>query len=94
MVPEETISIEVVYALSVEQIVVCVSVPAGSTVGRAVEQSGLEARFPECAHAPVGIYGRIVDREVILREGDRIEIYRKLVADPKLARRRRAARGS
>jgi putative ubiquitin-RnfH superfamily antitoxin RatB of RatAB toxin-antitoxin module len=93
MAREETISIEVVYALSAEQVVVCLSVPVGSTVRHAVEVSGLTVRFPECAHAPVGIYGRVVDRDALLRDGDRVEIYRKLVADPKQARRRRAARG-
>ena len=94
MAPEGTISIEVVYAVSAEQFVVALSVPVGSTVRDAVERSGLLARIPECAHAPVGIFGRVVGRDVVLRDGDRVEIYRKLVADPKLARRRRAARSS
>ena len=66
-------------------------VTLGSTVARAVRESGVLERFPEIdlRRAKLGIFGRRVGLQHVLREGDRIEIYRELVADPKSARRNR-----
>jgi putative ubiquitin-RnfH superfamily antitoxin RatB of RatAB toxin-antitoxin module len=95
MALEATIAIEVVYALPEEQIVVPLSVPSGSTVALVLERSGLLKRFPVLADAShIGIYGRVVARETPVKEGDRIEIYRPLIADPKEARRLRAGRST
>lgn len=83
--------VEVVYALADEQIVVRLALPEGATAADAVERSGLPARFPEiAAGAKLGIYGRIAAADTRLADGDRVEIYRPLIADPKQARRRRA----
>jgi putative ubiquitin-RnfH superfamily antitoxin RatB of RatAB toxin-antitoxin module len=91
MAPELTI--EVVYALPEQQTVVSLSVPDGTTVARALELSGVLERLPAGFRAyGVGIYGRVVSSETRLTHGDRIEIYRPLVMDPKQARRRRAER--
>jgi putative ubiquitin-RnfH superfamily antitoxin RatB of RatAB toxin-antitoxin module len=66
----------------------------GSTVADALAESRLASRHPELdlARAPVGVFGRRVERDRILVDGDRVEIYRPLLADPKAARRRRARR--
>ena len=89
-----TIRVNVVYALPDRAIEVALTLPAGATVGEALVRSGLAARHPELdlARCPVGIFGRRSGRQKALADGDRIEIYRPLVAEPKDARRRRAQR--
>lgn len=89
MALENTLAVEVVYALSERQVVVSVNVAPGTTVGEAIELARLRADFGEAGDSPVGIYGRVVGRDTLLREGDRVEIYRPLIADAKQARRRR-----
>lgn len=91
---ESAIAVEVAYALPSEQTVIALTVPHGTTVHDAIALSGLAGRYPEVAapDASVGIHGRVVPRDTVLNDGDRVEIYRPLVADPKSARRRRAAR--
>ena len=93
MEADREIAIEVVYALPDRQDVVPLLVPAGTTVKAAIGLSGLAKRHPEIAGETMatGIYGRSVPGETVLSAGDRVEIYRPLLADPKLARRRRAA---
>lgn len=73
---------------------VALALPAGATVADALAGSRLASRHPEIdlARSPVGIFGRRVARDRVLADGDRVEIYRRLVADPKEARRRRARR--
>jgi len=93
MGPEPRIAVELVYALPDAQEVISLEVARGTTVAHAIDLSGLSARHgvsPTLAH--VGIYGRRVAPHTVLRDGDRVEVYRALVADPKQARRRRAAR--
>ena len=87
------ITVTVVYALPGATTEVEVRVAAGATVAEAIERSGLAARLPgaDIAGAPVGIFGKRVRRDTLLGDGDRIELYRRLIADPKAARRRRAA---
>ncbi len=86
--------IEVVYALPLDQQLVTLELPEGATVGDAMRCSGLLERYPEITGAalPVGIWGRLVSVDAMLRDQDRVEIYRALTADPKEVRRRRAAR--
>ena len=67
-------------------------VGARTTVRQAIKRSGILSRFPEIelAHGRVGIFGRPVRLDALLNDGDRVEIYRALIADPKEARRGRA----
>ena len=94
--PEQPITVEVVYALPHEQDVVTLTLESGATVREALIQSGMAREHSEIdlAQCRVGIYGRRVSGETILADGDRVEIYRPLTADPKQARRRRASRTS
>jgi putative ubiquitin-RnfH superfamily antitoxin RatB of RatAB toxin-antitoxin module len=91
---EAAIAVELVYALKEVQEVVALSVPAGTTVREAITLSGLPARYPEidAQDAAIGVHGRIVGEETTLQDGDRVEIYRPLLIDPRLGRRRRASR--
>ena len=92
MAAEGVLRVEVVYASRDEQIVIPLAVPNGCTVAEAIALSGIAGRCPEAASpSAVGVYGRIVTPDAVLRDGDRIEIYRPLIADPKQVRRRRAA---
>jgi putative ubiquitin-RnfH superfamily antitoxin RatB of RatAB toxin-antitoxin module len=86
------ITVTVVYALPESATEIELTLPAGATVADALERSGIAARHPEAeqARCPVGIFGRRVERSTALSDGDRVEIYRPLVAEPKEARRRRA----
>jgi uncharacterized protein len=84
--------VTVVYAESERAIEIEVRLGAGATVADAIEGSGIAARIPAAASAPVGIFGKRVRRDATLAPGDRVEIYRPLIADPKTLRRRRAAR--
>lgn len=86
--------VDVVYALAQAQSVMPVEIEAGSQVRDAVAASGLLQHHPgiELAQCRIGIWGRVVSADAQLRDLDRIEIYRPLQADPKLARRRRAAK--
>ncbi|HYN00611.1 MAG TPA: RnfH family protein [Aestuariivirgaceae bacterium] len=85
---------EVAYALPEEQIVIELQLPEGATVGEAIRASGMLARFPEIelTRIAVGIFGERAVLDDPLQEGDRVEIYRPLLADPKETRRRRARR--
>lgn len=91
----ESIRIEVAYALPERQEVVPLTLPAGATVLQAVEASGLPAKYPQIdlAQGKFGIYGKLARPDVVLRDRDRVEIYRPLIADPKEVRKRRAAEG-
>jgi len=86
--------ITVVYALPDRQIVRDLKLPADATLETALRQSGLLQEFPEIdpLRTPVGIYGRVMPRDTILRPGDRVEIYRPLRVEPGTARRRRAGK--
>jgi putative ubiquitin-RnfH superfamily antitoxin RatB of RatAB toxin-antitoxin module len=88
------IQVEVVYARSEEQVLLVLEVEQGSTVGQVIERSGILDRIPEIGRPPVrvGIFGRAAELTAAVREGDRIEIYRPLIADPKQQRQARARR--
>lgn len=95
MEDEADIRVEVVYALPDRQRLVALDVPRGCTAREAVERSGLRSEFPEIDpdKNALGIFGRRCAGDQSLREGDRVEIYRPLKADPKEVRRQLAARG-
>ena len=92
MFPTEHIRVEVAYALPDEQWILPLELPTDSTVKQAIDHSGILTRFPDIdlSQNAVGVFGRLVSLTRVLQEGDRVEIYRPLSTDPKLARRRRA----
>jgi putative ubiquitin-RnfH superfamily antitoxin RatB of RatAB toxin-antitoxin module len=91
----DQINIEVVYALPDEQILLKRTLPAGSTVADAIQASGVLTRHPEIdlAANKLGIFGKLTKADAVVRDRDRIEIYRPLIADPKEVRRQRAEQG-
>ena len=91
----ELLSIEVAYATPKRQSLVKLQLPATATARDAVRQSGLADEYPELdvEKCPLGIFGKQVADERLLRTGDRVEVYRPLVNEPREARRRVAARG-
>src|SRR3989338_4324857 len=91
----EEILVEVAYALPQKQEVLSLKIRSGAAVSEAIDRSGILRDFPEIdlASAKVGIYGKLVKLDAVLRDKDRIEIYRPLIADPKEIRRKRAAEG-
>ncbi|WP_259757422.1 RnfH family protein [Pseudomonas sp. GCEP-101] len=96
MAESASIAIEVVYALPHKQVLLRLSVPRGTRVREAVLLSGIAGQFPDLdvQGCPLGIFGKVVARpeERVLEAGERVEIYRPLVADPKEVRKQRAAR--
>lgn len=90
------IAVEVVYALPDQQHLLRLNVPAGTTLRGAVLRAEIRRFFPgvDLASVPLGIFGKRVPQaeERVLEEGDRVEIYRPLLADPKEVRKARAAR--
>jgi putative ubiquitin-RnfH superfamily antitoxin RatB of RatAB toxin-antitoxin module len=88
----KTIHIEVVLAMPDQQELLALDIASGSTVAEAIEQSALIDSFDgvELDLSMVGIFGHKVSAEQVLRDGDRVEIYRPLIADPKEVRRQRA----
>ena len=88
------ITVCVVYALAEGATEIVVRLPHGATVAEAIAQSRIAELHPEVdfTRAPTGIFGRKVDRDSALADGDQVEIYRPLLADPKDARRRRSRR--
>ena len=89
-----SVRVEVAYATPAQQTVIELHVSATATVEEAIQQSGILTRFPEIdlGHASVGIFGEVAHLGDRVRDDDRIEIYRPLIADPKEARRRRTRR--
>jgi hypothetical protein len=92
---DETLCIEVVFALSDRQELVAVRLQSGATVADAIEQSSIQSAFPEwnLSECAVGIWGQPAERGQRLQQGDRVEIYRPLTIDPREARRALAAQG-
>jgi len=89
------IQVEVAYALPDEQIVRVVEGEPGMTVQEAIERSGILELHPEIdlSKNKVGVFGKAARLDAVLYPGDRVEIYRPLIADPKEARKKRAAKG-
>jgi len=87
-----TIRVEVVYALPGRQVLVGIDVPPGTTLMEAIDRSGIREAFDDLEVDPeqVGVFGHKQPPDHVLRDGDRVEIYRPLIADPKEVRRARA----
>lgn len=92
---DNKIRIEVVYALPHEQTLLKLDVPPTATIGDAIRLSGLLDKHPEIdlEKSKFGLFGKLSKTDTVLREKDRIEIYRPLIADPKEVRRKRAEEG-
>ncbi|HAW93965.1 MULTISPECIES: RnfH family protein [unclassified Arsukibacterium] len=88
----EHVTVEVAYALPTQQSLLTITVPIGSTVMQVIEQSGILQQYPEIdlSQQKIGVWSRPVKHDEQVNDGDRIEIYRPLIADPKDLRRRRA----
>lgn len=91
----DKIMIEVSFALPEKQIIIPVLVHKDCTVRDAIKISGIQQKFDEIDlnKNDVGIFGKLTTLDSLLRDRDRIEIYRPLIADPKEIRRQRAAEG-
>ncbi len=89
------ITVEVVYALPLQQPLLHVQLAEGATVEDAIRASGVLDAFPEIdlAKNKVGIFSKLVKLDETVRDRDRVEIYRPLIADPKEVRRKRAEEG-
>ncbi len=95
MASADKIEIEVCYARPDTQLILPVKVEADCTIEEAIVHSGILEEFPEIdlTATKVGVFGKLAKLNGNLRPGDRIEIYRPLIADPKEVRRKRAAEG-
>lgn len=91
----EQFEVEVAYAKADEQAILKVLAEQGTTIRQAVERSHITDHFPEIdiESAKFGIFGKAAKVDAELNPGDRVEIYRPLIADPKLVRKKRAAEG-
>ena len=91
---QQTIHVEVVLAMPERQELIALEVISGSTLADAIAQSGVIEMFEgfELDTAKVGIFGLKASQDQVLREGDRVEFYRPLIADPKESRRQRAVK--
>jgi putative ubiquitin-RnfH superfamily antitoxin RatB of RatAB toxin-antitoxin module len=89
------ILIEVAFALPQKQLIIPIRVKEGTTAKEAIQLSGIIKKFPEIdlEKNQIGIFGKLTQLDHVMRERDRIEIYRPLIADPKEIRRQRAAQG-
>jgi uncharacterized protein len=94
MSSEATIEVEVAYALPEKQALISLQVAEGTTALEAARQSGVAQKFEgvDLDNAKLGIFGKAVAPGQVLRAGDRVEVYRPLIADPKEVRKARAAR--
>lgn len=93
MTDENKIRVEVVYAREKQQALLAVQGEPGISIREAIERSGVLQRFPEIDLAvnKVGVFGKVAKLDAPLADGDRVEIYPPLIADPKQARKARAA---
>lgn len=95
-ITDSTINIEVSYALPEKQRIIALQVAVGCSLFEAAQQSGIDQQFAglDLASAKMGLFGKLVanPKEQAVKEGDRIEIYRPLIANPKEVRKARAAK--
>lgn len=86
--------VEVAYATATAQKIIALTVPEGTTLYQAAERSGIVDIFPEInlAEVKMGVFGKLEAKpqERVIKSGERVELYRPLIADPKEARKRRA----
>jgi uncharacterized protein len=92
---QNLIRVEVAYATAEEQLIIPLDVLDDTTIQQAIELSGISTHFPEIdlSKNKVGIFSKTCSLDTVLREKDRVEIYRVLLADPKEVRKRLAAEG-
>lgn len=92
---DETIEVEVAFALPERQLILKAEVPVGTTAIEAARLSGIEEQFPEIdlGRHRLGVFGKLCKPDRVLNAGDRVEIYRPLLVDPRTARRELAAAG-
>lgn len=85
------VEIEIAYGTAEKQLLQTLRVTEGTTAREAVLQSCIAEEFPDAdvKNAPLGIFGKAVKDDTVLRNRDRVEVYRPLLADPKEARRKR-----
>ncbi|HQZ02175.1 MAG TPA: RnfH family protein [Thauera sp.] len=91
-----SICVEVVYALPQRQELVEVKLAKGATLRQAVEASGLLQKYPDIeldGRNKLGVFAKLTKADAVLRDRDRVEIYRPLIADPKAVRKKRADEG-
>jgi putative ubiquitin-RnfH superfamily antitoxin RatB of RatAB toxin-antitoxin module len=86
------ITVTVIYVLPDAATEIAVRLPAGATIAEAIDRANLPARLTgvDLSGCPVGIFGKRARRDTVLADGDRVELYRPLSADPQQSRRRRA----
>ncbi len=91
----EKIHVEVAYALPQKQVILGLAVEPDATLEQVIRASGILEQFPEIdlTQNKVGVFGKLGKLTDTLHPGDRVEIYRPLIADPKLVRKQRAAQG-
>ena len=91
----DEIQVEVAYAVPERQVILPVTIHAGATVEEAIQRSGVLETFPEIdlSQFKAGIFSKLSKLDTVLRDKDRVEIYRPLLADPKEVRRKRAEEG-
>lgn len=93
---DKTIAVEIAYALPQKQKIVSLVVPEGTTVLEAARLSRIDEHFPglDIEHSAMGVFGKTVPKpeQRELKAGERVEIYRALIADPKEVRKQRAAK--
>lgn len=92
---QNTITIEVAYALPHQQLIIPVQLPENTTAEQAIIASGIQKKFPEIDLKvnQIGVFGKLARLDSPLRHMDRVEIYRPLIADPKAVRKQRADEG-
>jgi uncharacterized protein len=93
--PQNHITVEVAYALPHQQLIIPVQVAPETTAAQAIQASGIISKFPEIdlGKNQIGVFGKLVRLETVLKNMDRVEIYRPLIADPKEVRKQRAEEG-
>ena len=91
----EMMNVEVAYARPDKQVIISVEAELGSTIENVIEKSGVMEQFSEIdlTKNKVGIFGKLSKKTAELKAGDRVEIYRPLIADPKEVRRKREQEG-
>ena len=91
---KKLVTIEVVYALPDKQTLLKLDVESGCTAQQAVEQSGVLSQYPEIdlANSKLGIFSKACKHDYVLEHGDRVEIYRPLLIDPKQRRKEKVAK--
>jgi len=94
MTAGESMKVGVAYATLAKQLWLNIEVPEGATVREAIEKSGILKEFTDIDldEQKVGIFGKVINLDDPIKDGDRVEIYRPITADPKLVKRKRAER--